>query len=109
MAKEEVELMDGSKVEVNVRPLVPRKAFQIVQNAMKITEMQDAGDNENQVLKGDFSGIVGLIPKCFDEIVQECPQKDEISVKSMKELYDKYASKTIQEVMTSVGQGVKKN
>lgn len=108
MPKEEVELIDGKTAEINVRPLIPRKAFQIVQEAMKINEMQDSDDGENQILRGDFSGIVSLIPKAFDYIVQDCPQKEQISVKSMNDLYSKYAEKTISEVMTSVGTGIKK-
>ena len=104
--KQEVTLVDGKKAEITVRYLLPRKAYDIVKNVLKVTNIKDT-DN-GQELSGDFSGIVELIPKCVDEIVADCPQKEEISVKSMRDLYEDYAEKTINEVMSSVNPDFKK-
>lgn len=104
--KEEVTLIDGQTAEITVRYLIPRKAYSIVRSVLKITNMKE-GENGQEMI-GDFSGIVELIPKCIDEIVSECPQKEQISVQSMKDLYEKYAEKTISEVMTSVNPDFKK-
>jgi len=73
---------------------------------LKITNMKEG--SEGQEMIGDFSGVIEMIPICVDEIVADCPQKEQISIKSMKELYEKYAEKTISEVMTSIGTGIKK-
>lgn len=102
MPKEKVELVDGSEVELTCRYLLPRKAYSLARQVLKITNMKETSDGQQQEMSGDFSGIVELIPMCVDEIVADCPQKDKISVKSMKQLYEKYAEKTIGEVMTSV-------
>jgi hypothetical protein len=104
--KEEVELIDGSKAEVPVRHLLPRKAFSIVRQLLKITNMKESENGQEMI--GDFSGIIEIMPICIDNIVADCPQKEQITIKSMKELYEKYAENTIGEVMTSVGIGLKK-
>jgi len=104
--KEEVTLVDGKKAEINVRYLLPRKAYSIVRNVLQISSMNEA-DGQKE-LKGDFSGIVELIPNCVDEIVADCPQKEQISISSMKKLYEKYAENTISEVMASVDVDFKK-
>jgi hypothetical protein len=96
--KEEVELIDGSKAEVNCRYLLPRKAYQIFRSLVNIT----AEDFESKTAKVELSGIVELIPFCVDEVVADCPQKEKITIKSMKEIYSKYAEKTMGEVMASV-------
>ena len=110
--KEKVILIDDSEIEVECRYLLPRKAYSIMRNLLKIEEMnpimmevEKDGKVEyvqSQKMKGDFSGIIELVPLCVDEIVLPCPQKELISVNSMKQLYEKYAEKAIGEVMTSV-------
>lgn len=115
--KETVKLIDDSEIEIECRPLFPRKAFSLVRSLMNITHMKpisvEVEENGKRVIKesqemyGEFSGIIELIPLAFDQIVVNCPQKDQISVESMNYLYKKYAEKTVQQVMTSVSPNLK--
>ena len=113
MALEKIELIDGTEAEIQCTFLKPRKAYALVRQLMKVTEMtpitletvdkdgKKVFEKTNKMV-GDFSGIIELIPLSVDEIVADCPQKNNLSVKSMKRLYEKYVEQTIQEVMTSV-------
>jgi len=107
MAKEQVKTLDGKEIEINCRILTPRKAEQILENSINISELipttievtdEKTGETkvkESQKLVGDYSGIISLKSKALDFIIEECPQKEEIDVESRNNIYEKYGKKIL--------------
>jgi hypothetical protein len=112
MHSETVKLVDGTEIQVQCRMINPRKAYALVREILKVTEMvptvlvmENDGKKQSKEgfsMKGDFSGFAEIVPRCIDQVVLPCPQRDEISIPEMRRLYKKYAEETIKEVMADV-------
>lgn len=112
MVLEKVKLIDGTEAEIQCKHLSPRRAFSLLKNVLKVTEMQpcsiEVTENGKTILKesqkmvGEFSGIVELVPLAIEDVVCDCPQKEMLTITEMKRLYEKYAANVIKEAMTTV-------
>lgn len=91
--KETVKLNDGSEFEIHCKRLGGRRAFQLSSKILKINEF--AGTEEAPVFRGEMN-ITQAPEICWDYIVEDCPQKDDVSVESMLAVYEKYAKADIE-------------
>ncbi len=97
--EEDVKLNDGSEVKIRCKHLGGRKAFQLSSKILNINEF--SGTQENPVFKGEFN--LQRAPEiCWDSIVSECPQRDEVCPEDMTRIYNKYAKDSIEFVLKQV-------
>lgn len=94
--KEKVNLNDGSECEIICKRLGGRRAFQLSSKILNINEF--AGDKDNPIFRGEMN-ITQAPEICWDHIVTECPQRDDVCVKDMQRIYDKYAKDDIDTAM----------
>ena len=93
--KEKVKLNNGSEVEITCKNLTGRKAFQLGPKILDIKELK-TGKGDDMSAACDMNSAVDI---CWDYIVPECPQRDDVCVKDMQMIYDKYAKKDIDFVL----------
>lgn len=107
---EKLRLNDGKEVEVSCKFLSTRKAFQIFENAVDIKSVKtidvkriDENGKETIIkeplMEGKLSGLVSLSWRCFDECVENFPEKDNVSPDEVLRIYQKYAEKIINQLM----------
>lgn len=96
MVLEKVKLINGSEVEINCKHLTGRRAFQIGPQVLKITGLKGEKGSDGFSADCEMNSAVDL---CWEYIVVESPQRDEVCVEDMQKIYDKYAKKDIDFVL----------
>ena len=92
MVKEKVKLYDGSDFEIDCKLLTGRKAFQLGPEILKITGIKGKKGEDDFSADCEMNSSVDIV---WDEIVVECPQRDQVCIEDMQKIYDKYAKKSI--------------
>lgn len=98
MAKEMVKLNDGSEAEINCKHITGRRAFQLGPEILKIKELKSSGKGED----ADMSVVCTMnsaVDLCWNHIVSECPQRDQVGLEDMQRIYEKYAKNDIDFVL----------
>ena len=95
MTKETVKLNNGSEVEINCKHITGRRAFQLGPQILKITSIRK-GNDEEFAADCQMNSSVDI---CWNYIVSECPQRDDVCLEDMQKIYEKYAKKDIDFVL----------
>ncbi len=112
--QEVVKLNSGEEVEINVRNLNTRKAFQLIDGCVKVESMtmttkETVDPNTGKTIKVDVpefslspdSKIVMLIWEAFDKCVADFPQKEDVCPEDVQKIYQKYAEPIINKIQGS--------
>lgn len=89
--KEKVKLNNGEEVEIHCKQLGGRRAFQLGPQVLKITELKKS--NEKELAAGCVMN--SAVDICWEYIVSDCPQKEDVCAEDMQRVYEKYAKKDI--------------
>ena len=91
MTKEKVTLCDVKEAEIDCRKIYGRKAFKLAPQILKITELKKGKDEEVSAAC-EMNSAEDI---CWDEIVAECPHRDQVTAKCMHDIYSRYAKEEI--------------
>lgn len=90
--KELVKLNDGSEVEIMCKRLGGRRAFQLGSQVLKITSIKSSKGQEEFSADCEMNSAVDI---CWNHIIVDCPQKDDVCAEDMQRIFEKYAKDQI--------------
>lgn len=92
MPEETVHKNNGEEFTLLCKHITGRRAFQVASKIFQINEVK-TNKNGDTIAGCNFESAVDV---CWDYIVEDSPQKNDVCAEDMQMIYDKYAKKDVE-------------